>query len=76
MAMPASSTAAQPTTYVTLRNPSVLQQRARIAWTTCDHSRHFVSLEYIRVLYVIIDCLLDQRLVGLLEGADMPTPLI
>ena len=38
MAMPASSTAAQPTTYVTFRNPSVLQHLVRKAWTAGDYS--------------------------------------
>ena len=76
MATPASSTAAQPTTYVTFRNPSVLQHLAGTAWSTVDHSRQqeTLTVEWNHVFRC--DCLANQRLLGLLRAADMPTPLI
>ena len=74
MARPASSTAAQPTTYVTFHNPSVLRHLARKALVTTADS--FALLEYNGILQFVFDCLLGQRLIGLLRAADMPTPLI
>lgn len=52
---------------------SILFAKRGLLVTTADN---FVLLEYNLVWFLVVDCLCNQRLIGMLRPADMPTPLI